>query len=90
MPNPHEHMQLRLIDGARRIVGEHRPGHPGPDGGSTCSCGAQGVSDHPRHVAERIVDGLGIRPDFDELRNRFRYASAWFDWELTQLEGAEC
>jgi hypothetical protein len=42
-------------------------------------------------VAEQIVDRLALKPaDVDEVKKRFRYASAWFDWELTKLEGAEC
>jgi hypothetical protein len=26
----------------------------------------------------------------DEVKKQIRYASAWFDWELTKLEGSEC
>jgi hypothetical protein len=25
----------------------------------------------------------------DEVTKQIRYATAWFDWELTKLEGAE-
>jgi hypothetical protein len=48
------------------------------------------LSDHPRHVAEEIGDRLKLRPQsVDNVRNKIRYASAWFDDELTKLEGAE-
>jgi hypothetical protein len=26
----------------------------------------------------------------DHIKKQIRYAGAWFDWELTQLVGAEC
>ena len=54
-----------------------------------CSFGAQGISKHSRHVADRIVDQLGLKPEIDEVKNRIRYAGAMFDWELTQIEGAQ-
>ena len=42
-------------------------------------------------MAEQIVDGLGLKAEgIDEVKKRIRYASAWLDWELTTLEGAEC
>jgi hypothetical protein len=51
----------------------------------------EGISDHPRHVAEQIIDRLGLKPDnIDDVKQQIRYATAWFDWELTKLEGAEC
>jgi hypothetical protein len=41
-------------------------------------------------VAEEIVDRLKLRPEsVNNVRNEIRYASAWFDDELTKLEGAE-
>ena len=56
----------------------------------TCSCGAEGLTDHPLHVAEQIVDGLGLKPhSIDEAKKQIRYATASLDWELTKLEGAE-
>jgi hypothetical protein len=55
-----------------------------------CSCGAQGISQHSRHVAGQIVDQLGLKPEIDEVKKRIRYPSAIFDWELTQIEGAQC
>ena len=26
----------------------------------------------------------------DHVKGQIRYATAWFDWELSQLEGAQC
>ena len=53
--------------------------------------GREGIPDHPRHVAEHIIDRLGLKPDnIDDVKQQIRYATAWFDWELTKLEGAEC
>ena len=46
-----------------------------------------GESDHARHVAEDIVAQLGLRRE--NVDNKMRYVSAWFDDELTNLEGAE-
>ena len=44
-------------------------------------------SDHARHVAEDIVGQLELRRE--EADDKMRYVSAWFDDELTKLEGAE-
>jgi len=90
MAEPSEHVHQRLIERVRQIINDHRTGGLGADGRLTCSCGAEGLSDYPRHMAEKILDGLAVKPDIDEVKKRVRYASAWFDWELTQLEGAEC
>jgi hypothetical protein len=91
MVDPVERIRRSLVDRIRGIVDDHRADGLGPDGELTCECGAEGMSDHPRHVAEQIVDGLALKPaDVDEVKKRFRYTSAWFDWELTKLEGAEC
>jgi len=89
MADPLEHIHQRLVERVRQIIDDHRADGLGRAGRLTCSCGAEGLSDHPRHVAERILDGLAVKPDIDEVKKRVRYASAWFDWELTQLEGAE-
>jgi len=91
MADPREHIRQSLIERIRQIVADHRAGGLGPDARLTCSCGAEGLCDHPRHVAEQIVDGLGLKPhSIDEVKKRIRYATASLDWELTQLEGAEC
>ena len=91
MADPREHIRQSLIERIRQIIDNHRAGGLGPDARLTCSCGAEALSDHPRHVAEQIVDGLGLKPhSIDEVKKRIRYATASLDWELTQLEGAEC
>jgi hypothetical protein len=90
MPDPAERIRQTLIERIRRIVDEHRES---PSGGAqgACSCGALGLSDYGRHVAEQIVDGLDLKAEArDHVKRQIRYATAWFDWELTQLEGAEC
>ena len=46
-----------------------------------------GESDHARRIAEDIVAQLGLRRE--NVDNKMRYVSAWFDDELTNLEGAE-
>lgn len=46
-----------------------------------------GEPGHARHVAEDIVAQLGLRRE--DAENGMRYISAWFDGELTKLEGAE-
>ena len=46
-----------------------------------------GESDQAHHVAEDIVAQLGLRRE--NVDNKMRYVSAWFDGELTDLEGAE-
>jgi hypothetical protein len=41
-------------------------------------------------VAEEVVARLGLRPErAAKLKGEIRYVSAWFDDELTKLEGAE-
>ena len=44
-------------------------------------------SDHAHQVAEDIVGQLELRRE--KADNKMRYVSAWFDDELTKLEGAE-
>jgi hypothetical protein len=79
-----------LIERIRRIIEQHREVDRGDTPGVACGCQAEGLSDHPRHVAEQIVDRLKLRPEsVNNVRNKIRYASAWFDDELTKLEGAE-
>jgi hypothetical protein len=46
-----------------------------------------GQSDHARNEAEDIVAQLELRRE--NVDNKMRYVSAWFDDELTKLEGAE-
>lgn len=85
-----EHLRRTLVERIRGIVDEHRAIGGGDDAHVACSCGARGSSDHSRHMAEQLVDGLDLKADaVDHIKKRIRYASAWFDWELTHLEGAE-
>jgi hypothetical protein len=63
----------------------------GDDARTACSCGAPELSDYGRHLTEQIVDGLDLKAEAkDHVNRQIRYATAWFDWELIQLEGAEC
>jgi hypothetical protein len=73
------------------VVEEHRAVGQGEDAEASCSCGAKRLTDHSGHVAERILDRLGLEPEtVDEAKKRIRYATAWLDWELTKAEGAQC
>ena len=91
MAGPIEHIRQPLVDRIRQIIDDHRPNGRASDAGLTCSCGAEGLTDHHRHVAEQIVDGLGLKAHrIDEAKKQIRYATASLDWELTKLEGAEC
>ena len=75
----------------RKVIEDHRATGQVGDAGASCSCGAEGLSDHPRHVAEQIIERLRLKPqDIDETKKQIRYATAWLDWELTILEGAQC
>jgi hypothetical protein len=82
-----------FVDRIHGIIADHRPAGGAANDG-TCACGADGVADHSRHLAEEIARGLDLRRERLEeagadLRRRTRYVSAWFDDELTHLEGAE-
>ena len=80
-----------LVEPLRRIIETHRATGRPEGGDVSCSCGAQKIPDHTRHVAEQIIDRLGLRPEsVDEAKRHIRYATAWFDWELTKFEGAQC
>jgi len=90
MPDPAERIRHTLIERVRHIIDEHRASGDGDDAEVACSCGTQGLSDYPRHLAEQIVDGLDLKAEAtDHVKNQIRYATAWFDWELTELEGAQ-
>jgi hypothetical protein len=80
-----------LVEPIRQVIDGHRETGSGDESGVACSCGAKGLSDHPRHVAQQVVERLGLRPErIDDAKKHIRYATAWLDWELTKLEGAEC
>ena len=75
----------------RGIIEDHRAVGNADDSGVSCSCGAEALSDHSGHLAERILDRLGLAPEtVDDAKRQIRYATAWFDWELTKIEGAQC
>jgi hypothetical protein len=90
MTDPIEQIRQKLVDRIAQIVDHHHATGVDVGSGVACSCGAQGISKHSRHVADQIADQLGLKPEIDEVKKRIRYASAMFDWELTQVEGAEC
>jgi hypothetical protein len=79
-----------LIDRISEIIEHHRLADVTAATGHPCHCGAEKLSDHSRHVAKEIVARLGLRPDKAvNAKDEIRYVSAWFDDELTKLEGAE-
>ena len=81
----------RSIGPIRQVIEDHRPTGDVDDRHASCRCGAEGISDHPRHVAEQIIDRLGLKPaNIDDVKQQIRYATRMVDWELTELEGAEC
>jgi hypothetical protein len=82
MTGPTEHI--------RQIVDHHCKDDRADGAGRSCGCGAEGLPDHSHHVAQEIVDRLGLTQESADDRSRkIRYVSAWFDDELTKLEGAE-
>jgi hypothetical protein len=90
VPDPAKRIRRTLIERIRQIIDEHSESHDPASDQPACSCGAQPLSDYPRHVAEQIVVGLDLRAEgTDHLEKQIRYATAWFDWELTKLEGAQ-
>ena len=83
-----------LIGHIREVIDEHRKRDCDDDGGASCGCGATHLPDHSSHVAQAIVDRLGLRRERAEnaekaVSDKVRYVSALFDEELTILEGAE-
>jgi hypothetical protein len=79
-----------LIDRIRAIIELHRVDDFTSATGRPCRCGAEELSDHSRHVAHEVVARLGLRPERAiSGKDEIRYVSAWFDDELTKLEGAE-
>jgi hypothetical protein len=91
MPNLSDHIHEKLVDHITQIIDEHCAESVDDGTDAACRCGAQGLSDHSRHVAEQIIDQLGLMPEnIDEAKKRLRYVSASLDWELTKLEGAQC
>jgi hypothetical protein len=90
MTDPIEQIRQKLVGRIAQIVEHHRATGDDVGSGVACSCGAQGISKQSIHVAEQIADQLGLKPEIDEAKKGIRYASAMFDWQLTQIEGAQC
>ena len=85
------HIRQKLVDRIAQIIDDHQATRINVGSDVACSCGAQGLSDHSRHIADQIVEELGLMPEtIDEVKKRIRYVSALLDWELTQFEGAQC
>jgi NADH/NAD ratio-sensing transcriptional regulator Rex len=76
-----------LVEHIRRLLDDHRIYDQGNAAVVGCGCGAASLQNHPRRVAQQIVDSLDLRKE--AVGNEIRYVSAWFDDELTKLEGAE-
>jgi hypothetical protein len=76
-----------LVEHIRGILERHRIDDESKIVNVGCSCGAVDLADHHRHVAQQLVDRLELRRE--AVGNETRYVSAWFDDELTKLEGAE-
>ncbi len=62
----HQH----LIERIPGIVDEYRAIGGGEHGRVACSCGTRGLSDHSRHVAEQLADGLDLKADGVEHINK--------------------
>jgi hypothetical protein len=91
MPDPADRIRQTLIERVRQIVDQQHESRRGDDGQAACSCGTARLPDYPFHVAEQIVDGLDLKAEVrDHVKRQIRYQTAWFDWQLTRLEGAEC
>ena len=76
-----------LVEHIRGILERHLIDDQSDIADVGCSCGVVNLTDHYRHVAQQIVDRLKLRRE--TVGNETRYVSAWFDDELTKLEGAE-
>jgi hypothetical protein len=73
-----------LIERIREVIENHRIEDASDNG---CRCGAEGSSDHSGHVAQEIIDHLRLRRE--TVGDEIRYVGAWFNYELTILEGAQ-
>ena len=83
-----------LIAHMSEVIDQHAKCDGRDDGELRCGCRATGLSDHSSHVAQAIVDRLGLRWESaanigKAVSDKVRYVSALFDGELTVLEGAE-
>ena len=74
----------------RQIIAHHHKDDRDDGARRSCGCGAEGLPDHSHHLAQEIVDRLGLTQESaGDRSSKIRYLSAWFDDELTKLEGAE-
>ena len=63
MTDPSEHLG--------QIIDQHREHERNGGSGCCCGCGAEGLPDHSRHVAQAIVDRLGLtRESADDLSGK--------------------
>jgi hypothetical protein len=76
-----------LVEHIRRLLEHHRIDDQGNTADVGCRCGEASLPNHSRHVDQQIVVSLGLRKE--AVGTEIRYVSAWFDDELTKLEGAE-
>jgi hypothetical protein len=76
-----------LVEHIRGILERHRIDDRCNIANAGCSCGIADSADHYHHVAQQIADRLELRRE--TAGNETRYVSAWFDDELTKLQGAE-
>jgi len=76
-----------LVEHIRQILEHHRIDNQNNTADVECGCGAASLPNHSGHVAQQIVDRLHLRQE--AAGSKIRYVSAWFDAELTKLEGAE-
>jgi hypothetical protein len=76
-----------LVEHIRGILEHHHIDDQSNIADVGCSCGVVNLTDHYRHVAQQIIDRLELRRE--TVGSKTRYVSAWFDDELTKLEGAE-
>jgi hypothetical protein len=79
-----------LVDCIRETIERHRVDDSTTAASHRCRRGAEELFDHAHHVSQEVVARLGLRPEqVANVKNEIRYVSAWFDCELTVLEGAE-
>jgi hypothetical protein len=76
-----------LVEHIRQILEHHHTDDQSNGVGARCGCGAVDLANDHGHVAQEIVDRFELRKEV--VGEKIRYVSAWFDDELTKLEGAE-
>jgi hypothetical protein len=63
MTDPIEHIRRKLVDRISQIIDDHHATSIDVGSDVACSCGAQALPHHSRHVADQIVDQLGLMQD---------------------------